>query len=113
MGWKMIITTNGFHYHYSWFSAIHTLAKLHKVDYVSVGLKDYGRNGGFYSRQIKSLKKVSDAQAAVVDAETGQKVGEIPRLPEMLAWFDRNQVLDKSSIVHGDYKVSMVHNLLY
>jgi len=79
---------------------------LHKVDYAAVGLKDYGRNYGFYTRQIKSLKRVSDAQAAVKDQDTGEKVRELPRLQEMLAWFGRNQVQDKSSVVHGDYKVS-------
>ncbi|KAG2183608.1 hypothetical protein INT43_006616 [Umbelopsis isabellina] len=88
-----------------WYSAIRTLAKLHKVDYVSAGLKTYGRNGGFYSRQIKSLQKVSAAQAAVVDEESGKPVGNLPRLQEMLAWFARNQVSDRSTIVHGDYKI--------
>jgi len=93
-----------------WFSALKTLAKLHKVDYAAAGLKEFGRNSGFYTRQIKSLQKVSAIQAAVVDEETGKAVGELPRLQEMLAWFTRNQVEDRSSIVHGDYKID---NLIY
>lgn len=90
---------------YSWFSAIETLAKLHSVDYKAVGLDGYGKDSGFYARQMKSLRKVSDAQAAVVDQETNETVGPIPRLNEMFEWFKRNEVKDKATIVHGDFKI--------
>lgn len=89
----------------SWFSAIGTLAKLHSVDYKTVGLDGYGKDFGFYTRQIKSLRKVSDAQAAVVDDEINEAVGPIPRLDEMFEWFKRNEVKDKATIVHGDFKI--------
>ncbi|KAI8976973.1 kinase-like domain-containing protein [Pilobolus umbonatus] len=93
-----------------WYSAVETLAKLHRVDYIAIGLGDYGRNSGFYERQMRSLLKVSAAQAAVKDEETGESVGPIPRLNEMIAWFRKNQVEDKATLVHGDFKID---NMIY
>ncbi|KAG0363811.1 hypothetical protein BGZ54_008013, partial [Gamsiella multidivaricata] len=87
-----------------WISAIDTLAKLHKVDYVAVGLEGYGKSAGFYSRQIASLSKVAAAQAAVKDTE-GALVGPIPGMDELAAWFKKHEVKDSTSIVHGDYKM--------
>lgn len=40
-------------------SLMATLAAIHNVDYESVGLGDYGRAGGYFVRQTKSLSKVS------------------------------------------------------
>ncbi|KAI8374484.1 kinase-like domain-containing protein [Radiomyces spectabilis] len=93
-----------------WFSAVETLAKLHRVDFAAIGLENYGRNSGFYDRQMRSLSKVSQAQAETKDNETGDKVGPIPRLEEMFAWFKRNQVKDQATIVHGDFKID---NLIF
>lgn len=89
----------------SWYSAVETLAKLHSVDFKAIGLADYGRHSGFYDRQMKSLGKISQVQAAVKDEETSEVVGPILRLDELFAWFKRNQVADQATIVHGDYKV--------
>ncbi|RKP09401.1 kinase-like domain-containing protein [Thamnocephalis sphaerospora] len=91
-----------------WLSVVETLAKLHLADYRAIGLADYGRPSDFYARQIRSLQRVSAAQAAVVDSATGKAVGPIPRLDEMLAWFSRNAVADRTTIVHGDFKVDNV-----
>ncbi|KAG2205949.1 hypothetical protein INT47_005267 [Mucor saturninus] len=88
-----------------WYSAVETLAKLHRVDFKAIGLENYGRNSGFYARQMKSLSRVSNAQAVVKDEETGQVVGPLPRLEEMFGWFQRNQVSDTATIVHGDFKI--------
>ncbi|ORZ03769.1 kinase-like domain-containing protein [Syncephalastrum racemosum] len=88
-----------------WYSAVETLAKLHKVDYAKIGLQGYGRDSGFYDRQMKSLGKISEAQAAVKDQDSGEIVGPIPRVSELYAWFKRNQVTDQATIVHGDYKI--------
>lgn len=92
-------------HHCSWYSAVETLAKLHKVDYAKIGLQGYGRDSGFYERQMKSLGRISEAQAAVKDQDSGETVGPIPRVNELYAWFKRNQVADQATIVHGDYKV--------
>ncbi|KAI7877153.1 kinase-like protein [Lichtheimia hyalospora FSU 10163] len=88
-----------------WFSAMETLAKLHRIDYKSIGLGDYGRPSDFYNRQMRSLSKVSAAQSAAKDQDTGEVVGPIPRMEEMFAWFKKNQPADESTIVHGDFKI--------
>ncbi|CAO3607883.1 unnamed protein product [Cunninghamella echinulata] len=93
-----------------WYSALETLAKLHQVDFKAIGLESYGRSSGFYDRQMKSLGKVSQAQAAVVDQDTGKNVDALPRLDELFAWFKRNQPKDTTTIVHGDFKID---NLIY
>ncbi|KAF9094632.1 hypothetical protein BGX29_009423 [Mortierella sp. GBA35] len=87
-----------------WLSAIDTLAKLHKVDHVKVGLESYGKPTGFYRRQISSLSKVAAAQAAAKDTE-GNAVGALPGIEELATWFQANEVKDSTSIVHGDYKM--------
>lgn len=88
-----------------WFSVIDALAEIHTVDFRAVGLEGFGRPEGFYSRQISSLRKVSGAQAVVRNKETNKAVGELPRLEEMLRWFDRNQAEDATAIIHGDFKI--------
>ncbi|CAG8626139.1 10144_t:CDS:2 [Cetraspora pellucida] len=87
-----------------WYSAIYTLVKLHSVDYKSIGLENYGNPSGFYSRQIHSLFKVSEAQAATID-DKNNKVGSLPRLNDMIQWFKNNEISDDTSIIHGDFKV--------
>ena len=62
---------------------------------------------------MKSLLRVSQAQAAVVDEETMTPVGPIPGLDEMFAWFERNQVEDRSTIVHGDFKIDNIVTSLF
>ncbi|KAI9205657.1 kinase-like domain-containing protein [Polychytrium aggregatum] len=88
-------------------SVVRTLAKLHKTDIVAVGLESYGKHGGFYTRQIESLYRVSQAQAAVKDS-SGDSVGEIKGIAEILAWFKRNQVRDEVTLMHGDFKLNNV-----
>ncbi|KAF9972261.1 hypothetical protein BGZ73_004646 [Actinomortierella ambigua] len=87
-----------------WLSAVDTLAKLHKVNYIEAGLEGYGRPAGFYPRQISSLTKVATAQAAAKDKD-GQAVGPVPDIEKMTAWFKKNEIADATSIVHGDYKI--------
>lgn len=95
----------------SWYSAIDILVKLHSVDYKSIGLENYGKSSGFYSRQIHSLFKISEAQAATMDDE-GNKVGSLPRLNDMIKWFKNNEISDDTSIIHGDFKVDHLLHLL-
>jgi aminoglycoside phosphotransferase (APT) family kinase protein len=72
-----------------------------------VGLSSFGPPTNYFPRQIKSLSRVSAAQAEVVDIETGEKTGEIPYFKELVAWY-KNNLPDESKIgpriVHGDYK---------
>jgi aminoglycoside phosphotransferase (APT) family kinase protein len=83
------------------------LAKLHRVDFNAIGLGDFGRQSGFYSRQVKTFGTIMHAQAKVKDVDTGKAVGYMPHAEEMLEWFKnpKNQPQDRSGIVHGDYKI--------
>jgi len=93
-----------------WHSAITTLAKFHRVIPKDVGLESYGKPSGFYNRQITTFNTISKAQAAAVDKETGVPVGKIPHQDAMVAFFSdpKSQPKDRSSFVHGDYKIDNV-----
>lgn len=82
------------------FNIAKTLGHLHTLDIDELGLSDYGKQGGFYTRQIKTLSKVTALQLE----RGGGKVSAIPTLTELLAWFRSNMPVDKCTLVHGDYK---------
>ncbi|KAL1971747.1 hypothetical protein VTN31DRAFT_1835 [Thermomyces dupontii] len=90
-----------------WRSAIHTLAKLHRVDPKSVGLENFGKHSGFYDRQIATLSRVSHAQAQAVDVDTKEPVGELPYFEENVRFFSNKatQPRDRATLVHGDFKI--------
>ncbi|CDS01282.1 uncharacterized protein SPSC_00588 [Sporisorium scitamineum] len=92
-----------------WLSAIDTLAALHRADPVKVGLGDYGKREGFYTRQMKSMGKVSTIQAGVKDKDE-KAVGTLPGIEQFLGWFSKNMPKDENTIVHGDFKID---NLIY
>lgn len=90
-----------------WHDAIRTLAKLHRVNPKEVGLGDFGKPDGFYSRQVKTLGTIMHAQGKVKDVETGKPVGYMPHAEEMLDFFkdQSKQPGDRGNIIHGDYKI--------
>lgn len=93
-----------------WHSAVTTLAKFHRVVPKDVGLEDYGKPSGFYNRQITTFNTISKAQAAAVDKDSGIPVGKIPHQDDMVTFFSdpKTQPKDRSSFVHGDYKIDNV-----
>ncbi|KAJ5143576.1 uncharacterized protein N7515_002363 [Penicillium bovifimosum] len=95
-----------------WKDAVRTLAKFHNVDPKSVGLDTFGKPTGFFDRQIKTFTTISKAQAAVVDVDTKEPVGELPHFNDMVAFFSQKsmQPLDRGTLVHGDYKID---NLMF
>ncbi|OQV03597.1 hypothetical protein CLAIMM_08619 [Cladophialophora immunda] len=90
-----------------WCSAVEALAKLHRVDFRSIGLQNFGKSGGFYNRQIVTFQNLAESQAKAPDRHTGQHIGEVPHLQEMVSFFanPRHQPKDRSTLVHGDYKI--------
>ncbi|KAK0552810.1 hypothetical protein OC846_002761 [Tilletia horrida] len=94
----------------AWKSAIRTLANLHRIDPVSIGLGDYGKRSDFYPRQLKALSTVAGKQAEAADKETGELVGPIPEFGQLTSWFSKNLPADENRIVHGDYKID---NLIF
>jgi aminoglycoside phosphotransferase (APT) family kinase protein len=93
-----------------WRSAVQTLAKLHLVNHKYVGLGTFGKDLGYYNRQLKTFTAITTQQAAVIDVETKQPVGAIPHVDEMITMLRENQPGDRTSIVHGDFKLD---NLLF
>lgn len=84
------------------------LAALSSLDPVALGLSSFAPRTPYFPRQIKSLTRVSLAQAEAVDVETGKKTGKIPRFDEVVAWYKRHLPDERktgSRIVHGDYKL--------
>ncbi len=88
-----------------WIAAVETLALLHSMDYKAIGLETFGRTGSYYSRQMKTFSTISAAQAATKDLDTGERVGEIPHFEALVKQYTKFMPFDKSTIVHGDYKI--------
>lgn len=100
-------------FHYSWLSAVRALAALGSVSPESIGLSNFGPSTDYFPRQIKSISRVSAAQAAATDVETGKPVGVIPFFDELVAWYQQNlpdETKTGRRIVHGDYKLD---NLIF
>ncbi|KAI0061886.1 APH-domain-containing protein [Artomyces pyxidatus] len=94
-------------------SAVRSLAALSSLDPVAIGLGTFGPTTPYYPRQIKSLTRVSLAQAAVTDIDTGKPTGKIPGWDALIQWY-QSHLPDESKfgtrIVHGDYKLD---NLIF
>ncbi|CAN6612243.1 hypothetical protein TRVA0_005S00716 [Trichomonascus vanleenenianus] len=95
-----------------WRSAVTSLAKLHALDPTKIGLpQNFLRNlSSHYPRQIITLSKVAEAQAAVVSKLTGKPVGPIPHFDYIVEWMKSNMPPERVGIVHGDYKID---NLIF
>ncbi len=75
------------------------IAKLHKVDYVSVGLADYGRSGNYMERQIGRWIKQYRA------SETER----MEDMEQLIEWLPQNiPPGDETAIVHGDYRLDNI-----
>jgi aminoglycoside phosphotransferase (APT) family kinase protein len=75
---------------------IDTLAELHAVDHVAVGLADFGRPEGFLERQLRRWGKQ-------LDASRSRDIPGIDELRERLGV--RLPASPQPTIVHGDYRL--------
>jgi aminoglycoside phosphotransferase (APT) family kinase protein len=92
---------------------VRALGALSSLNPKDVGLENFGSHKPYFPRQIKSLSKVSLAQASVKDIDTGKPVGEIPGYDELIAWYRQNLPDERKTgvrVVHGDYKLD---NLIF
>ncbi|MGJ8616630.1 MAG: phosphotransferase family protein [Sulfitobacter sp.] len=74
-----------------------TLAALHSVDPVAVGLGDFGKPGNYFERQVGRWSgQYRDAATEV-----------LPDADWIMDWLTANMVADdgSSAIVHGDYRI--------
>jgi aminoglycoside phosphotransferase (APT) family kinase protein len=82
--------------HAIYFDMIRVLAALHSVDYVALGLENYGKPGNYFSRQIGRWSKQYVAA----------KTDEIPSMERLMEYLPANVPSDQTScIVHGDYRM--------
>ncbi|KAF4970044.1 hypothetical protein FSARC_2861 [Fusarium sarcochroum] len=90
-----------------WKEAVHTLAKLHSVDLVKIGLRSWKRPTDFYTRQIKAFSKTSKAQASITSQSGAQSVGHMPYYDELVSFFadSKTHPPDVRKLVHGDFKL--------
>ncbi len=80
---------------------VDTLAKLHNVDYRAVGLEDYGRVGGYLTRQVSRWSQQYEAS----------KTDDLPAMDNLIAWLPQHiPADDKTTIAHGDYRLE---NLIF
>lgn len=79
-----------------------TLAKLHRVDWQTVGLGDYGRPDQYVQRQIKRWSQQYEAS----------KTGEMPAMEQLMQWLPKHAPADdETTIAHGDFRLGnlMLH----
>jgi aminoglycoside phosphotransferase (APT) family kinase protein len=93
----------------AWFSLVSTLAWLHSIDPDSIGLSDFGKKTGFYTRHCNTFSRIEAQQAKVKDVATGKELGRAhPNFDEIVDYIRKNVPRDRTSIVHGDYKFDNV-----
>jgi len=71
-------------------------------------MESYGKPSGFYNRQLRTFGSIQNAQSKAKDKETGEEVGKIPHFDDMVDFFSKSQPVDRSTFVHGDYKIDNV-----
>ena len=75
------------------------LARLHKVDFRTVGLGDYGRPQAYVARQLARWSKQYEAS----------KIDEIPEMDRLIEWLGRHiPADDETTIAHGDYRIENI-----
>lgn len=50
----------------------------------------FGKDSGYYERNIKSWSRLSRQQARVKNLDDGREVGDAYRLDDQVAWFEKN-----------------------
>jgi len=82
---------------------IQTLAKLHSVDLAQVGLQDYGRPSGYFSRQVRRWTEQYLADRDMAGADR--------HIDYLIDWLPRNLPSEeRATLVHGDYRID---NLMF
>jgi len=74
-----------------------TMARLHDVDWRRVGLEDFGRLGGYFTRQISRWGKQWKAA----------QFRDIPDLAVLEAWLLEHMPVDdgEAALCHGDFRI--------
>lgn len=82
-------------------AAIETLAEIHQVDVEAVGLGDFGKAQGYFSRQVKRWSGQYQAS----------RTGDMPAMEQLMQWLpEQVPQRDECAIAHGDYRLG---NLIF
>ena len=77
-----------------------TLARLHSLDHVALGLGDFGRSGNYFSRQIGRWSQQYEAS----------RTADLPSMDKLIAWLPSAVPQDEETrLIHGDFSF---HNVL-
>ncbi len=77
------------------------IAALHAVDYVAVGLEDYGKPGNYFARQIARWSR----------QYRGSETERIDAMERLIAWLPENiPPGEETTLVHGDFRID---NLIF
>ena len=79
-----------------------TIARIHALDPVAIGLGNYGRHGGYVERQVRRWSKQYRA------SETGPNVA----MEALMGWLPEHMPAEgETRLVHGDYRLDnlLVH----
>ena len=72
------------------------LARLHKVDFNSIGLSDYGKPGNYFARQISRF--ITQYRSAQTES--------IAEMEQLIDWLPGHIPVEESvSIAHGDFRL--------
>jgi aminoglycoside phosphotransferase (APT) family kinase protein len=75
---------------------LETLARLHNTDYEAIGLSDFGKPGNYFTRQIDRWTKQYRAS----------ETSDIEPMNRLMEWLPTTTPDDdRTSIVHGDYRL--------
>jgi aminoglycoside phosphotransferase (APT) family kinase protein len=78
-----------------------TLAKLHRVDWRTLGLADFGREGNYFQRQVARWIKQWELS----------KTRELPDVDRIAKWLTEHiPPNDATTIAHGDFRIG---NMMY
>ncbi|QCF24883.1 phosphotransferase [Hydrocarboniclastica marina] len=82
-------------------AAVDTLAELHRVDPMAIGLDDFGRPQGYVARQVKRWSGQYEAS----------RTDDMPAMDNLMNWLPENlPAHDETAIAHGDFRLG---NLLF
>lgn len=77
------------------------MAQLHSIDPAEVGLADFGKSSGYFSRQVRTWWRQYEASAA----SAGRGLQGMPELHQWLAERADGVQQDGARLVHGDFRL--------
>ncbi len=73
-----------------------TLALLHRIDWQSAGLADFGKQGDYIARQVRLWARQYEAS----------RTHDIPAMDRLIEWLPRHiPIDDQTTIAHGDFRL--------